>query len=108
MVEESLKCVGELFFKVEAVLEELNIVHEEDVERAVELFHLVDRFAPQRIDDIVDEGLCGDDLHSLFFVVLLNIVANAVEEVRLSQSYTAMGEERIVRFSWAICNANSC
>ena len=80
-------------------MEELNIVHEEDVERAVELFHLVDRFAPQRIDDIVDEGLCGDDLHSLFFVVLLNIVANAVEEVRLSQSYTAMDEERIVRFT---------
>lgn len=42
LVEKRFKCIAKLLFEIESILEELDIVHEENVEGAVIPFHFVD------------------------------------------------------------------
>ncbi len=58
----AFKGVAKFLFEIEAVLQELDIVDEENVEGAVKSFHPVDRFVSQMIDDVVDERFGCDAL----------------------------------------------
>ena len=69
LVDESFKGVAELFFKIEAILQELDIVDEEDVDiGAIEALHPVDGFVAQIIDEFIDKRFRRDALHAQFLV----------------------------------------
>jgi hypothetical protein len=88
-------------------LEELNIVDEKNINRGtVESFEFIDRLVPQTVDDFVDERFGGDALNAKMFVVLSDVVANAMEQVGLSKTDPAVQEEGVICIAWAIRNAD--
>ena len=99
LIVQRLKGVAELFFKVESVLQKLDIVDEEDVEVAVKSFHLVDRFIAEMIDDVVDERFGGNRLNAHLLMVFADVMADAVEEMCFPQADAAVDEEGVVRFT---------
>ena len=92
LIEQRFKGVAKFLFKVESILQELNIIDEEQIEIAIVALHLIDRFIAQVIDNFIDECFGCDRMDAQFLMVFADIMADAVEQVGFSQPYAAMNE----------------
>src|SRR5690606_18956669 len=77
-------------------LEELDVVEQEHVDRAVTLLEVVDPFATDALDEVVEEILRGHVADGKVWVQLARVVADGIEEVGLAQAGRAVDEERVV------------
>ena len=89
--------VEELLLEPLLVLHELHVVDEQDVAFPVAALEGDGRRHPQRVDEVVHEGLGGDVEDLAYREVLLHVVADRVEQVGLAEPGVAVDEQRVVR-----------
>jgi hypothetical protein len=96
-VIERVERVEELFLRLLAAREELDVVHQQDVAVvAVAVAELVDAVVLQRPDELVREALGREVEHARVRVVLEHAVPDGVHEVGLAEPDAAVDEERVV------------
>ena len=89
--------VEELLLQTLLALHELDVVDEQDVDLPVAALELRGGVGPDGVDVLVEEGLGRDVADLVVAVVLVDVVADGVEEVGLAQPGGAVDEERVVR-----------
>lgn len=99
VVVELVEGVKKLFLCSLGVGEELDVVYEEDVDRAIALLELVSSVVADRGYEVVDEGLAGNVLDFLVGKVPENRDTDSVEEVSLSEARATVQEEGVVDLS---------
>ena len=93
---EGIEGVEELLLNPLLVLEELHVVDEQEVVRAVSLLETLDSLVTQGVDEVVHERLARDVPHGEVARVLADVLRNRLHEMRLAESGTAVDEERVV------------
>ena len=76
--------------------QELDVVHEQHVHRAVALAELEDPVVLDRVDHLVHEPLARDVGEAVVAVVVEDVVPDRVHQVRLAQAHAAVDEQRVV------------
>ncbi len=84
LVDQAFKCVAEFFFEIQSALQELDIVDEQDIERAIKSLHPIHRLVAQIVDEVVDEPFCRDAMDAQFFVMLADIVSDRMQQMCFS------------------------
>ena len=93
---ERVECMEELLLDSLLVLEELHVVDEQEVVRAVSLLETLDSLVTQGVDEVVHERLARDVSHGEVARVLADVLRDRLHEMRLAESGTAVDEERVV------------
>src|SRR6266545_4582310 len=94
---ERVEGVEELLLDPLLVLEELDVVDQEQVVGAVALLEALDPLVPQRVDEVVHEGLARHVAHRELALVLADVLRDRLQEVGLAEPGAAVDEERVVR-----------
>lgn len=77
-------------------LEELDVVEQKDVDTAISVFEGIGSFAPDRVNEIVEEVLRGDIVDNQFRVHSQGLMANGVEEMGFTEARSAIYEQGVV------------
>ena len=86
----------ELFLGPFLASEELNVIDEQGVDRSVKALELIDCVELQGLDHVSYKTL-GMQVHDLGIRILLQeVVTHRVHQVRFTQTYAAIKEERVV------------
>src|SRR4029077_20931125 len=87
--------VEELLLEAFLPLEELNVVDEEQVVRAIALLEALDaRLVAKGVDEVVDERLARDVADGERRRVLADVLRDGVQEMRLAEPGAPVDEER--------------
>ena len=89
--------VEELLLQALAVLQELDVVDEQDVDLPVAALEGVAGVGPDGVDELVEERLGGHVAHLVVLVVVVHVVPDGVQQVGLAESGRAVDEQRVVR-----------
>ena len=95
-VVEGVEGVEELLLGLLLLLEELDVVDEEHVDRAVAVLEALDAVVAEGVDEVVGEGLEGHVADLEAGVVAKRVVADGLQEVGLAEADAAVDEERVV------------
>ena len=87
----------ELLLETFTVLEELDVVDQQDVDVAIAALERRVGVGANGVDELVEERLGGDVAHSVVLVVVVDVVADGVQQVGLAESGRAIDEQRVVR-----------
>ena len=88
--------VKELFLRAFFPGDELNIVHEENIDRAEAVAKADHAVKAQRIDHFVGEFFGADIREPRRRIALLDQVADRLHQVRLAHSHSAIEKQRVV------------
>ena len=94
--EQRVERVEELFLRLRLAGEELDVVDQQRIERAVGLLELVDGVVLQRPHHFADESLAVHVGDARGGIALADQVADRVHEVRLAEADAAVDEKRVV------------
>ena len=94
---QAVERMEELFLGRLFARDKLDIVHQQDIDRAVLGAELVGGAVANGVDNIIGELLRGDVEHRQ--PGLHPLMADGVQEVGLAQSHAAIEEERVVRLA---------
>src|SRR5262245_42760519 len=75
---------------------ELNIVDQQDINGSVSLTKIDDPIVPDGIDHLVHEALGRDVCELETSIVLQNVLANCVHQMRFAETDTAVDEQWVV------------
>ena len=89
--------VEELLLEALAVLQELDVVDQQDVDVAVAALEGVAGVGPDGVDELVEERLGRDVAHLVVLVVVVDVVPDGVQQVGLAEAGVAVDEQRVVR-----------
>ncbi len=95
-LEERVERIEELFLGTRLADEELHVVDEEEVERAVVALERVEALVLVGTHHVGHELLGVDVAHLGFRVALQHLGADRLQQVRLAQARAAIDEERVV------------
>ena len=88
--------VEELLLRALPAGEQLHVIEDQDVDPPEALLELAHPVVAQRGDQVVDEGLRREVADLQGGLLLLDLVADGVHQVRLAETHTAVDEERVV------------
>ena len=88
--------VEELLLRALASREQLHVVEDEHVDTTEALLELAHAIMAERADQVVDEGLRRQVADLQRGLLLLDLMADGVGEMRLAESDAAVDEERVV------------
>ena len=94
----------ELLLEALAVLDELDVVDEQHVALAVLAFEREGGLRADGVDEVVQEVLGRDVEHAHRRVVVLDVVADRVEQVGLAEPRRPVDEQRVVGLARRLCN----
>ena len=94
---EGVERVEELLLEPFLALHELDVVDHQHVDLAVAALERRTRVRTDRVDELVQEDLGRDIPHLVVGVVLLDVVADRVEQVGLAEPGRPVDEQRVVR-----------
>ena len=94
---QGVERVEELLLEPLAVLQELDVVDQQDVDVAVAPLEGVAGVGADGVDELVEERLGGDVAHLVVLVVVVDVVADGVQQVGLAEAGRAVDEQRVVR-----------
>ena len=86
----------ELLLRALASREQLHVVEDEHVDTTEALLELAHAIMAERADQVVDEGLRRQVADLQRGLLLLDLMADGVGEMRLAESDAAVDEERVV------------
>ena len=94
--EQRVERVEELFLRAVLAGEELDVVDQQRIERAIRGLEIVDRVVLERFHHVADEtlGVHVGDARAL--VAAADHVADGMHQVRLAQAHAAVDEQRVV------------
>src|ERR1700722_1819632 len=95
-LEQLVEGVEKLFLRALLAGEELNVVDEQCVERAVRGLELVDRVVLQGSHHVTDKAFRMHVGNTCFVIALLDEMRDRVHQMRLTEPYTAVEEQRVV------------
>ncbi len=95
-----VKGVKELFLRAFLAGDELDIVDEQDVGRAILFTERVGRVRADGLDQVVGKSFRRHVEHPQ--TLCLANVPDGVEQVRLAQPYPAVQKQRVVRTGWSL------
>jgi hypothetical protein len=95
-LHQRIEEVEELLLRPALAVEELDVVDEQQVERAVVALEVVERLVLVRPDDVGDVGLGVDVTDLRGRIGLQDVVADRLDQVRLAEADAAVDEQRIV------------
>ena len=78
----------------------LNVIHQEDIGKAVFLPKLLIAPLTNRLDEFVGKGVAFDIEDPIIRVVMVDAVGNGIEQMCFSQSGLSIDEERIIALGW--------
>src|SRR4030095_1836995 len=81
---------------------ELNIVHEQNVNRSVSLTKIENAVITNGVDHLVHEPLGRDVSQFERAIVLEHELSDGMHQMRLAKTDTAVDEERVVRARWRL------
>ena len=93
---QAVERVEELFEDLFLALEELDVVEEEDVDRAIPVLELVHPLPADAVDELVEELLRRDVAHDGVRVEFDAVMADGVEEMCLAEAGVRVDEQRVV------------
>ena len=96
-VVERVKRVEKLLLGCLLLGDEVDVVHEEDIDGPVAAPEFRGRFGLDRGDELVGETLAGNVDDPLVGPPSVNRLADGVHEMGLPQSHAAVDEERVIR-----------
>src|SRR5215217_7164765 len=102
LLVERVEGVEERFLGFDLTFEELYIVDEQDVILPVALLKIQRRIVPDRVDEVVGEVFARHIANPHARVLILDVLANGVEQVCLTETYTTIDEERVVDDPWCL------
>ena len=77
-------------------VQELDVVHQQDVDAAIFPLEFLRLAFPDGSDEVVQEFFAGDIEHAHIRALFQDVIPDGVHQVRLSESYAAIEEERVV------------
>ena len=86
----------QLLLRFGLALQELYVVDQQHVGRTVAILEAVAGLVLDRLDELVGEGLDRDVDHFQVAVLLVDVVADGLQQMGLSQSYAAVDQARVV------------
>src|ERR1700694_1880126 len=96
--------VGELFLRLLFAFQKLNVIDEQDVDRAVAIAKFARFVILDRGDEFVGEGVRGNVDYSRLRVAAKHAMTDGVHQVSLAQADRAVDEKRIVRARCRFCD----
>ena len=100
--------VEELFLDPLLVLEELHVVEEQQVIRAVALLEPLDPFVAERVDEVVHERLAVDVSNGEIAGVLRDVLGDRLHQVRFPEARPAVDEQRVVCLRGRLRDGERC
>ena len=94
--EQRVEGVEELFLRTLLAGEELDVVDQQRVERAIRVLEFADGVVLQRAHHVADESLRMHVRDARILVARADLIADGVHEVRLAEADAAVDEERVV------------
>ena len=94
--EQRVERVEELFLRAILAGEELDVVDQQRIERAIRGLEIVDRVVLKRLHHVADEALRVHVRDARALVAAADHVADGVHQVRLAQTDAAVDEQRVV------------
>ena len=91
----------ELFFGAVLAREKLDVVDQQNVNGAVLVAELAHASGGDGADDLVGELLRSEVDDALARKTVVDLVADGVHEVCLTESHTSIQEERVVAVAWS-------
>ena len=98
---ESVEGVEELFLGSLLLRKELDVVNEQQIDRAKLVAKAGHFVVAQRIDHFVGKFFAGDIADGALRLALFYLVADGMHEMRLAHADTTVNEERVVGFRGA-------
>ena len=95
-IVQGIEDVEELLLRAVLAGDELDVVHEQDVDGAVLLAEGGQSVEADGVDHLVDEAVRGDVDEVQVPVAGLDVVADGMHEVRLAEAHPAVEEQRVV------------
>ncbi len=95
--DQSIEQIEELLLRARLVAEELDIVDEQEIERPVVAFELVERLVLVGAHDVGHVGLGMDVADPGVGVGVQNVIADRLDEMGLAQTDAAIDEQWVIR-----------
>ena len=95
-VVQRVERVEELGLRSLLAREELDVVHEQDVNAAVPLAKIQDAIVTHRVDHLVHEPLGRDVRQLQALQMVCDVMSDRVHQMRLAQPHATVNEERVV------------
>ena len=105
---ERVERVEELLLESFLALHELDVVDEQHVDVAVAALEVGDRVGTDAVDVLVQERLGAHVAHDVVLVVVVHVVADGVQQVRLAETRRAVDEQRVVAAPRGLGHAERC
>ena len=84
---QGVERVEELVLEAFALLEELDVVDEQGIDLAVATLKCGVGLVADGVDKLVEERLAGDVAHVVVLIVVVDVVANGVQQVGLAETH---------------------
>ena len=104
--EQRVERVKKLFLRAILVREELDVVDEQRIERAIRRLELVHLVVLKRDDHVTHESLGVDVRDARFRIARLDGVTHGLHEMRLAETDAAVDEQRVVGAAWILRDLN--
>src|ERR1700738_243118 len=95
-VKQRVEGVEKFFLRTFLPAQELNVVDQKQVGLAVTLSEFDQIIVLDRVDEFINEQLAREIDHLGIFLFGHHVLANRLHQVRLSESYAAVNEKRVV------------